>query len=222
MSREYYVYIYKNPLKNNQPFYIGKGKKSRYLQHCNQTKDNCTNFHKFNTIKQIQEKTGKNPPIEFYAEHLTHEEACFLETELIAFYGRSDINKGILTNLTDGGEGSFGRHDIHTPEHIEKRASKLRGKPQSIELIAKRSASLKGRKFSQSHIENLSKSRQGKTMVIDSTGKAFKILITDPRYINGEVIPISKGRKWYYNPVTLEQKCINFKPEGWIEGRSRF
>ena len=103
MSNNFYVYIYLNPLKNNQPFYIGKGKNDRMFEHLKE-KDS-TNKHKFNTIQTIRAITGYNPPIEIYQSGLTNKEACFLEQELIAFYGREVNNTGILTNLSEGGEG---------------------------------------------------------------------------------------------------------------------
>lgn len=106
MSIDFYVYIYLNPLKNFQPFYVGKGRKNRMFHHLREKSSK--NIHKFNTIKQIKNITNQNPPIEIYSKNLTNKEACFLEEELIGFYGRVDKGTGILTNMTDGGEGGNG------------------------------------------------------------------------------------------------------------------
>jgi len=108
-NKKSYVYILINPLKNKQPFYVGKGKRDRKQSHFqpNSIKTD-TNLHKVNTIKQIIEKTGVYPPIEIFADNLSNAEACFLEEELIAYYGRQDLKKGILTNLTNGGDGAEG------------------------------------------------------------------------------------------------------------------
>ena len=81
----YYVYAYLR--EDGSPYYIGKGKGNRYK-----------NRH-----------TISIPPkdrIQFIQQNLSESDAFTLETELIAFYGRKDMNTGILRNLTDGGEGS--------------------------------------------------------------------------------------------------------------------
>lgn len=55
--------------------------------------------------------------------NLTELGALALERRYIAWYGRKDLNTGILRNRTDGGEGTSGPK---TAEHIEKlRASQL-------------------------------------------------------------------------------------------------
>lgn len=47
--------------------------------------------------------------VEILTTKLTKEEACELETILIKWYGRRDLEKGTLVNLTDGGESTYGR-----------------------------------------------------------------------------------------------------------------
>jgi hypothetical protein len=57
-----------------------------------------------------------------YAIEITHkdlswEEACSIEKYLISFYGRVDLRVGNLTNLTNGGDGTYGYK--LSKEHIE-------------------------------------------------------------------------------------------------------
>lgn len=57
MSNIFYVYILRNPLKENIPFYVGKGKDRRCFQHLKDGKHK--NKHKYNTIKQIRKKVKR-------------------------------------------------------------------------------------------------------------------------------------------------------------------
>lgn len=111
---EYYVYIYLNQLKpgkweyngrifNYKPFYVGKGKNKRdksHLSPCNLKKTTIKN----NTIKKILKTTGEAPIHLRLYENLSNDEAIKIEGDIISFFGRVN-NGGILTNMTDGGEG---------------------------------------------------------------------------------------------------------------------
>jgi hypothetical protein len=56
----FYVYIYLNPLDNNQPFYVGKGKGNRYKTHLGHSKEKIHNWAKYNLIQKIrQEKNNQ-------------------------------------------------------------------------------------------------------------------------------------------------------------------
>jgi len=108
----FYVYVYRDPrpLKLNQPVYVGKGTGNRDISHWS--------------------KGSHNKPFQDFISHLklrgyvalcTHEietedeaEAFAKEIELIALYGRRNLNTGTLFNLTNGGEGGSGA--IRSPE----------------------------------------------------------------------------------------------------------
>lgn len=101
---DYYVYIYLNPLKGMQPFYVGRGRGGRSLGHLKPSES--TNRHKCATIAKIRRETGQDPHVQIHQDGLSYEESCRVERQIIAQYGRVDLGTGILTNMTDGGDGA--------------------------------------------------------------------------------------------------------------------
>lgn len=113
---------------------------------------------------------GYPPPKErivILHENLEWEEACKIEKELIAFYGRKDIGTGILRNLTDGGDGVQG---YRLTEETKKKLSELNkgenspkyGKKTSEETKKKLSEANKGRKLSEETKKKMSEAKKGK------------------------------------------------------------
>lgn len=130
MENIYYVYVILNPLKSgeyvfnkykfmHEPFYVGKGKGSRLIETLNENK----NKFKVSVIKKIR-KNGLKPNIIIIKDNITEKEAFNLERELISLIGRRDVGSGLLTNFTDGGEGTSGI--IQSKETIEKRKRSLK------------------------------------------------------------------------------------------------
>lgn len=81
-------------LDTNKIFYIGIGKNisrpySKYKR----------NEYWNSIVKKCEYK------VELLHVDITWEEACNFEKELITKYGRKDIGTGILSNMTDGGDG---------------------------------------------------------------------------------------------------------------------
>jgi hypothetical protein len=91
-------------LDKNEVFYVGIGKneaRAYSLQNRNTHWKNITN------------KTDYRVDILF--DDLTWDEACKKENEFIEIWGRKDLGKGTLVNLTDGGEGKNGaKHSDET------------------------------------------------------------------------------------------------------------
>lgn len=107
----FYVYVYLDPRKPGryvydlccfgyEPFYVGKGKKNRYLSHLYDK----TKHYKNHKIKCIQEDHDMKDYI-LIIPCYTEQDAYDLETKLIYDIGRIDLDKGPLTNLREGGEG---------------------------------------------------------------------------------------------------------------------
>ena len=102
----YYVYVLIDP-RNNQPFYVGKGKGKRVESHYyNWESNDMCNPHKTRKIKKLQ-KLEYQPKYKIVFEsfdvNLVYEE----EKRLIAKWGRYRYDEGgILTNIRLGGEGS--------------------------------------------------------------------------------------------------------------------
>ena len=108
MQDIFYVYMLIDP-RNNKPFYIGKGKDNRYLDHFKENRiKKDKNLLKINKIRKIK-KLGLEVVVKFYIENVSNITACQIEKNLIEYYGRIDLKNGILTNLTDGGDGVSGK-----------------------------------------------------------------------------------------------------------------
>jgi hypothetical protein len=182
----------------NEVFYIGIGK----------------------SLNRMQSKLSRNPmwhnivnKTEYIAEiiedGLSWENACIKEKELIGFYGRRDLNKGPLVNMTDGGDGQLGL--IHTKNTKKLISNKLIGKPKTIEwklknkehlnLIGKRDKTgQKNPNFGNSGIYNsLSK-------------KVLQIHKETNEIINifGSIMEVERATKISYVHIS---RCCNNKPK---------
>lgn len=143
---EGYVYVLTNPLKGDEPFYVGlchpetKSKKRAFV-HLNESE--ARNRHKHNTIRTIEEH-GHEVGVRVAWTGSDRGKALWVEKFFIALYGRRDKMTGVLTNLTDGGEGNPGH--IPSPETIRARTAWLIGRKDSEDTIRRRADANRGRK----------------------------------------------------------------------------
>ena len=109
-------------LDKNVPFYVGisNGNRRRpYAKNRNSIWMAITNKSEYR--------------VEIIVDNLTWEQALEKEKEFIALYGRRDLGKGTLANMTDGGDGAIGM--IQSEESKEKRRLKGIGRKASEETI---------------------------------------------------------------------------------------
>ena len=106
-----YCYVYKR--KDGTPYYIGKGRKFRFLKKGK------------NEVKPPKDKSR----IFFACEGVSEAEAFEMEIALISLLGRKDLGTGILRNRTNGGEGSSGA--VVSEEARIKMSEAKKDKPKS-------------------------------------------------------------------------------------------
>lgn len=141
----WYVYILYDP-RNNQPFYVGKGTKRRLgaTVNINQT----GNGLKRRFLKEIH-LCNMTPIAKIVGEFQREDEALEVEKQLITEFGRIIKGTGCLTNYSDGGEcsnagwvpsantrklwSSQRKGASQTPEHIQSRVAKIKGKSRTVE-----------------------------------------------------------------------------------------
>lgn len=169
-QRIYYVYMLFRE-DGITPFYVGKGKGNRWMQHERWAQRG--NAYKDNIICAMKDK-GIEVPKKKIAENLTNDEACALEIRLIAEIGRHP--NGPLTNLTRGGDGVVD-HSEEAKASIGKATRERQlGRPLSAEHRAKVSAALKGKKLSDEHKELLRKAKENYVATDETREKLRKAM----------------------------------------------
>lgn len=147
-----YVYTHTR-LDTNEIFYVGIGKDSNG-KYERAKESNKRNLH----WKRICKKTKRI--FEIVADNLTWKEACEIEVYLIMFFGRKDLSKGKLCNLTHGGDGSNGR--IKLADELEKLRVANIGRKHTPETLEKMRVARIGRKLSETHKQKIRANSTGR------------------------------------------------------------
>lgn len=130
INMDHCVYLHRRKT-DGKVFYVGKGYRKRAKSIHGRNK------HWINTVK----KHGYT--IEIVIDGIQDWYAIELEISLISLYGRKDQGKGILVNMTDGGEGFLGgKRSQNTKNKI---SNALTGRKHSPEVIKRISEARRGR-----------------------------------------------------------------------------
>ena len=163
--RHYYTYLYKDT--DGTPIYVGKGFAKRAWSHFK------AKSHLGNVLRKRKQNGCTIEPIITY--HTNENIALAMEIFWIAVYGRADLGRGTLFNLTDGGEGSAGAivsaatkaktskaliGKKKTKTHSKNISVGKKNKPQSAEHIKAHADAIRGSKASQETKDLLSSQRK--------------------------------------------------------------
>lgn len=189
-------YVYRHiRLDTNQPFYIGIGCKKNYARAFDFIK-------RSNYWLNIYNKS--NIRVDIIYDDLSKEAASLKEQEFIKLYGRRDLNKGALCNLTDGGDGIW--NCIRSEETKKKlREQKLGSKnhrygtKESQSTKEKRRTALSGQKRSA-----FTKQKQSLSSIKSGQAKLTKVMIKDSMQTIG-----------VYHSMSEACRAVELEPSKW-------
>jgi len=195
-------YVYQHiRLDNNTPFYIGVGTSPKRA------------YSKYgrNTIwKRIAYKHGYT--VEVVIDNISRDQALQEEKRLILLYGRINNKTGILSNMTDGGDGGSGI--VWTEE--AKSSLSLRYKERcrvDRSMIEPMQKSNKGRKMSEETKRKMSITKTGKKLTEEHKAKLRGRPATSKRLdVRDKISKSLKGR-----PVSEERRRATSET---LKGRS--
>jgi hypothetical protein len=197
------AYVYRHiRLDTNQVFYIGIGSDKTYYR---ANKKSQRNIH----WKRIVEKS--NYRVDIVLDDLTWEEACIKEIEFIKLYGKCN-NGGILSNMTDGGDGTLGHYLTEESKEKLSKSIKQWHKTHIISEKERNRRSLlfkelnKNKEFTEKRAIAISNSEKLKQYYISKRGKPSGYSHTDE---SKRLISLSKiGKKIAKEFVDKKSKKI--------------
>lgn len=187
---DFYVYEHWRP-DTNQCFYVGKGRGNRSHRFKNRNKY-------WQCVVGKLRRNDAEVEVRLVFVGLTNEEAATKEVERIAYWRSLGV---VLTNATDGGDGSKGYK--HTKEARVKISMLLRGNKRakgnknglgykhSEEVRAMMSEALKGNKYGVGNKSNLGRSLPDETKIKIAKANVGKCVLESTRF---KLSAASKGR----------------------------
>lgn len=122
LGDEHYVYIlWRRDGGDLVPFYVGMGRKQRALQH--EETYQCSRRNRRKGAEVARARAAGGVFYTVWKQGLSRQDACSAERSLIGKLGRRSNGTGVLTNLTDGGEGA-----APGAEHPRARPVRVEGK----------------------------------------------------------------------------------------------
>lgn len=198
MPKIWYVYRHRR-LDNFSIFYIGIGKTNNFGRAFSKNQRSLW----WNNVIKVSDYV-----VEILCKTLSKEEACELEQLLIQEYGRKDLGLGNLVNMTDGGDGAFGRP--HTPETRAKISASNKGREGKFG----ESNPNYGKKHSEVSLLKMSEIKTGKVRTDNSKKKQSATLIL--QYLLGKEHPL-KGKKL----TDIEKQNISENTKGGKNPRAK-
>lgn len=98
--KTFYTYIYRDPSRNNEPFYVGKGQGRRAYSQKSRAEVMIARL-------RAMKAEGVEPIIEVIPAD-DEDQAFFRESVFITAFGRKDQGLGPLLNMTNGGRDEGG------------------------------------------------------------------------------------------------------------------
>lgn len=178
------VYSHNKPC--GEVFYVGIGQDEKRAY----DKQKRSNYWKKIAVKYGYE-------VKIVKEDISYEEAREVEIFMIDFYGRRDLGKGTLCNMTDGGEGR-----LNPSEELRRRmgdSQRGKGRPDHH---------LRGRKQTQDHILKCVEARKDIKRSKEANKKASQAMKNNT-YNMIKVICVDTLKIW--DSVTLCQEELGIK-----------
>lgn len=172
MNSSKYIYRYTDPSRN-EVIYVGQGTKTKKGDGYQRSRAHKIRTDKHPFVQRLQKMAheGVYPIIDILIEGIDKELADLIEIEAIDKYGRKDLGKGTLLNLTNGGDGA-GTGRIVSQEERDKISRDQKGRKKSPETMAKLAGINKGRKHTEVSRKNMSDAHKGKPL---PDGHPFKV-----------------------------------------------
>jgi hypothetical protein len=177
---------------------VGKGSNGRIKDHRNEAKrityNDRTKSIKINIIHKLF-RMGLDYEVDIVLSNLTEEEAFGKEKAFIQSYGRINNKTGVLSNLTDGGDGPAGM--IVSRETLAKLSESHKGqcRKHSEETKRKISVGHKGKKLSKEQIELIRKNSTGRFCSEETRAKLRAKRFNHTDEAKRKISAAHKGRK---------------------------